>query len=80
MSEQELNTCSICNSLHGGNGDSCGICQDSTMLIYQATVQEQEIKLVDLQVKACLRANEFRELQKEYEELCNKMNKYETGR
>ncbi len=62
MSDQELNKCSNCNSLHGGNGDCCGICQDTVILTYQKTVQDQEIELVNLQVEACLRASEFREL------------------
>ena len=31
MSERELNKCQKCNTLHEGNGDYCGICQDSTI-------------------------------------------------
>ncbi len=41
---------------------------------YQAIVMEQEIKLVGLQVEAALRAGEFRELQKENQDLCDRLN------
>ncbi len=41
---------------------------------YQGIVTDQEIELVNLQVEACLRANEFKELQKENQDLCDRLN------
>ncbi len=43
---------------------------------YQKIVCDQEIALVNLQVEACLRANEFKELQKENDDLCDRLNQY----
>ncbi len=44
--------------------------------IYQSIVMNQEIQLVNLQVDASLRANEFREVQKENQDLCDRLNLY----
>ncbi len=51
-----------------------------TVAVYQSIVMDQETKLVDLQAEACLRANEFRTLQKENQDLCDRLSSYETER
>lgn len=40
MSEQELNTCKKCNSLHEGNGDLCGHCQDNLIERLEKIVED----------------------------------------
>ena len=40
MSEQELNKCKKCNSLHGGNGEYCGICQDKKIAELELYVED----------------------------------------
>ena len=47
---------------------------------YQKIVMDQEIQLVTLRVEACLRAGEFKELRTENQDLCDRLNGYETER
>ncbi len=48
MSERELNKCQKCNTLHEGNGDYCGICQDNTILALQKRIVELELYVEEL--------------------------------
>lgn len=52
MSEQELNTCKKCNSKHAGNGDMCGICQDSIISILLASCKNAVKQMQDKPVQA----------------------------
>jgi len=49
MSDRELCTCKKCNSLHEGNGDFCGICQDG---IIERMEKEIESLKLTMQIHA----------------------------
>lgn len=60
MSERELNKCTKCNSRHEGNGEICGICQDTT--IVNLTFEISFVKTSNEQLQANLTtANETTE-------------------
>ncbi len=60
MSDRELETCKKCNSLHEGNGDLCGICQDGIIERLEKEVEAGRRLWIDTQTackKHALRAD-----------------------